>query len=432
MIGVCECLKPIVVMWNMFTGPKFDPIHGSASLSDPLDEVCQQLLANLNTGPDFRNAFIVAKRKVDWNIGNFNMKSYRPKLHPQDIEAKLENRRVFKNAFPECFIHSDRADVTHHEDEELRLNPEAYAEYILTLVDERKFMEKHLRCMDQDWREMAGKITRDIFKTSENNELKSDIKTIVRNNSTTSVTSSRSSTTLSESPDLPPKSFLQSVAAVITSPFASSPTASPLEIVRELTTEGMALVDEAYDRAVESFRETLRVFGSSMNVGVMDTEEKYLIVAKACTHYNGTQTYDVKTNNCQTFVNHVLSHLHIPPFNPQDEFAVFWHSISKTGTSEFRYKNQVFHNRKEFDVWVGKHWDQERRFWDRRLLVCFDEMMERRFEREVDTRNGDGNEEKGGVGGEVEEHVWGPRTGDWVRYLAEFEEELRKRPKGEI
>ncbi|KAJ3045029.1 hypothetical protein HDV00_012451 [Rhizophlyctis rosea] len=477
-----------------------------------LDDACEEVIATLKKeGKDVRNGYIIAKRKLDWWIGNFDMEAYRPKLAQKDMEGKIENRRVFKNAFPECFVRKDKSGVGEGGwDEELELDRKAYAEFIGTLVDAERFKEKHLRAVDQDWSEMARRIAGNIMRRSgrigqsehssnslpislyitsidmttpwtlattrhlmadklpygafhaglliggvkmewgigptggelicrqiderdlnemvvvglqTQSNLNSQLKTISRSNSVSSTTFVATSTTATDpaailsgeqttwkAPLEAVKGFVTSLTTSTSSSTAPPPVTdftpkSPLEHMRELTTkEGLANVmdkmDEAYDRAVQSFRETLRVIGSSMNVGVMDTDEKYMIVAKACTHYNTTQTYNMASNNCQTFVNHILHLLNIPPFNPKDEFAVFWHNVSRKGTTQFKYKNKVFNNRRDFDQWVSEHWETEKSFWNRRLLVCFDEMMERRFEREREEWRGRGDRGGGaGAGG---------------------------------
>ncbi|CAG8458435.1 10152_t:CDS:2 [Ambispora leptoticha] len=112
-------------------------------------------------------------------------------------------------------------------------------------------------------------------------------------------------------------------------------------------------------------------------------EDKLKIIAERCVYYNKTHNYHFLRNNCQHFLDQILIAIGLE-FKPEGEFKKFMDRIKYKGDGAFRFKDAVFKSRMELDRYADAHWNSLENEWDKKLLICFSDMMERMYERGID------------------------------------------------
>ncbi|CAG8612335.1 11581_t:CDS:1 [Ambispora leptoticha] len=112
-------------------------------------------------------------------------------------------------------------------------------------------------------------------------------------------------------------------------------------------------------------------------------EDKLKIIAERCVYYNKTHNYHFLRNNCQHFLDQILIAIGLE-FKPEGEFKKFMDRIKYKGDGAFRFKDAVFKSRMELDRYADAHWNSLDNEWDKKLLICFSDMMERMYERGIE------------------------------------------------
>jgi len=105
-------------------------------------------------------------------------------------------------------------------------------------------------------------------------------------------------------------------------------------------------------------------------------------IAEKCVHYNKTHRYNIITNNCQDFVNEILKSIGLK-FKPEGEFKEFMDRIKRNDDS-FRFKDNVFNSRADLDDYANDHWNNLENKWDKKLLICYSDVMERMYQKGKD------------------------------------------------
>ncbi|CAG8492156.1 1823_t:CDS:1 [Cetraspora pellucida] len=106
------------------------------------------------------------------------------------------------------------------------------------------------------------------------------------------------------------------------------------------------------------------------------------LIAETCVHYNKTYSYSATGRNCQHFVDEMLESLGLK-FKPEGEFLKFMKRI-KNGDGSFQFKDTNFESRKDFDSYVDSHWDSIENEWDKKLLICYSDVMDSLYNRGED------------------------------------------------
>ncbi|CAF1210483.1 unnamed protein product [Didymodactylos carnosus] len=107
------------------------------------------------------------------------------------------------------------------------------------------------------------------------------------------------------------------------------------------------------------------------------TQDKLDKIESVCIHYNRNITYNVFNKNCQTFMKNILDAIGLK-FEPEGEFKKFMDRIT-SGEEEigkFQYISAVFQSRNEFDHYVDQHWHSTSNQWNKKVLICYSDMMD--------------------------------------------------------
>ncbi|KAF0459348.1 hypothetical protein F8M41_000782 [Gigaspora margarita] len=105
------------------------------------------------------------------------------------------------------------------------------------------------------------------------------------------------------------------------------------------------------------------------------TKDRLRLIAEKCVYYNKNHYYSLHSRHCQHFVDEMLACLNIK-FTPEGEFRKFMERIRYHGDASFQFKNTTFESRKEFDSYVDIHWKNLKNEWDKKLLICYSDVME--------------------------------------------------------
>ncbi|CAG8523614.1 10581_t:CDS:2, partial [Racocetra fulgida] len=131
---------------------------------------------------------------------------------------------------------------------------------------------------------------------------------------------------------------------------------------------------------------TLLIFGLCYSYKVIYylgeiNKNRLHLLAEKCVYYNKTHYYSPLKPNCQDFVDEMLGSLGIK-FNPKGEFLEFMGRI-KNGDASFQL-GTTFESRKVFDNYVDAHWDGIKNEWDKKLLICYSDVMDSLYQRGED------------------------------------------------
>ncbi|CAB4384144.1 unnamed protein product [Rhizophagus irregularis] len=102
-----------------------------------------------------------------------------------------------------------------------------------------------------------------------------------------------------------------------------------------------------------------------LKIGVVPSN-KLQIIAQKCVYWNRNYYYDPLNRNCQHFINKILETLNLK-FNPE-------------GESSFQ--------RQDLDQFADQNWNMITNSWDKRLLLCYSDMMNNMYEYKYDEKWG--------------------------------------------
>ncbi|RHZ43757.1 hypothetical protein Glove_856g4 [Diversispora epigaea] len=114
-------------------------------------------------------------------------------------------------------------------------------------------------------------------------------------------------------------------------------------------------------------------------IGIIPSN-KLKIIAEKCVYWNRNNYYNSVRRNCQTFVIQLLNALDLE-FKPQGEFQKFLNRIINDADDRFIFKNIEFKSRSELDNYVDQYWDsiKNEEIWDKKLLLCYSDMMQTKY-----------------------------------------------------
>ncbi|RIB27214.1 hypothetical protein C2G38_2062704 [Gigaspora rosea] len=104
------------------------------------------------------------------------------------------------------------------------------------------------------------------------------------------------------------------------------------------------------------------------------TKDRLRLIAEKCVYYNKKHNFQLISKNCQHFVDEMLACLNLK-FKPEGEFRKFMDRI-RQGDASFQFKNITFESRMDFDRYVDIHWKNLENEWDKKLLICYSDVME--------------------------------------------------------
>ncbi|RIA88918.1 hypothetical protein C1645_825597 [Glomus cerebriforme] len=161
-----------------------------------------------------------------------------------------------------------------------------------------------------------------------------------------------------------------------------------------------------YKPVTDLFSLILNMFKKLLNdathIGFIPTN-KLQIVARKCVFWNKNYYYSATNRNCQQFIEEMLKSLGLK-FEPEAEFKKFMDRITGHADDRFLFKEEEFFSRYDLDQYADQNWDRISNIWDKKLLLCYSNMMDGMYK-----SNGDS--------------TWGPKKnkGKWQ----EREYELR-------
>ncbi|CAB4479705.1 unnamed protein product [Rhizophagus irregularis] len=108
----------------------------------------------------------------------------------------------------------------------------------------------------------------------------------------------------------------------------------------------------------------IKLLNFVLKIGVVPSN-KLQIIAQKCVYWNRNYYYDLRNRNCQHFINEILETLNLK-FNPE-------------GESSFR---------DNLDQFADQNWNMITNSWDKRLLLCYSDMMNNMYEYKYDEKWG--------------------------------------------
>ncbi|CAG8454079.1 15500_t:CDS:1 [Dentiscutata heterogama] len=110
------------------------------------------------------------------------------------------------------------------------------------------------------------------------------------------------------------------------------------------------------------------------NIGVIPSQ-KLQIIAQKCVFWNRFIFYDPLNRNCQHFIDEMLKALGLE-FHPEGEFKKFLDRIINYADDSFLFQEIEFLSRQDLDQYANQNWDKIQNIWDKKLLLCYSDMME--------------------------------------------------------
>jgi hypothetical protein len=120
-------------------------------------------------------------------------------------------------------------------------------------------------------------------------------------------------------------------------------------------------------------------------IGVMSSN-KLNIIAQKCVYWNKNFYYNPLYRNCQHFIDEILEALGLK-FHPEGEFEKFLNRIVKYADDRFLFQEREFLSRQDLDQYADQNWDKMN-VWDKRLLLCYSNMMNNMYEHKHDEKWG--------------------------------------------
>ncbi|CAB5096023.1 unnamed protein product [Rhizophagus irregularis] len=109
------------------------------------------------------------------------------------------------------------------------------------------------------------------------------------------------------------------------------------------------------------------------------SSDKLQIIAQKCVYWNMNFSYNPLTRNCQHFIEEILETLGLT-FNPEGEFKKFLDRIVNYADDSFLFQKEEFLSRQDLDQFADQNWDKISNVWDKRLLLCYSDMMNNMYE----------------------------------------------------
>ncbi|EXX63595.1 uncharacterized protein OCT59_025544 [Rhizophagus irregularis] len=115
------------------------------------------------------------------------------------------------------------------------------------------------------------------------------------------------------------------------------------------------------------------------------SSDKLQIIARKCVYWNKNFNYNPLRRNCQHFIEEILEALGLT-FNPEGEFKKFLDRIVNYADDSFLFQEEEFLSRQDLDQFADKNWDKISNVWDKRLLLCYSDMMNNMYEYKHDKK----------------------------------------------
>ncbi|CAB5379151.1 unnamed protein product [Rhizophagus irregularis] len=109
------------------------------------------------------------------------------------------------------------------------------------------------------------------------------------------------------------------------------------------------------------------------------SSDKLQIIAQKSVYWNMNFSYNPLTRNCQHFIEEILETLGLT-FNPEGEFKKFLDRIVNYADDSFLFQKEEFLSRQDLDQFADQNWDKISNVWDKRLLLCYSDMMNNMYE----------------------------------------------------
>ncbi|PKY60292.1 hypothetical protein RhiirA4_518073 [Rhizophagus irregularis] len=130
----------------------------------------------------------------------------------------------------------------------------------------------------------------------------------------------------------------------------------------------------------------IKLLNFVLKIGVVPSN-KLQIIAQKCVYWNRNYDYDPLNRNCQHFINEILEALNLK-FNPEGEFKKFLDRIVKYADDRFLFQEIEFLSRQDLDQFADQNWNMITNSWDKKLLLCYSDMMNNMFECKYDEKWG--------------------------------------------
>ncbi|CAB4479704.1 hypothetical protein RhiirA1_534079 [Rhizophagus irregularis] len=121
-------------------------------------------------------------------------------------------------------------------------------------------------------------------------------------------------------------------------------------------------------------------------IGVVPSKQLQ-IIAQKCVSWNKDFHYSPLSRNCQHFIDEMLEALDLK-FNPEGEFEKFLDRIVKYTDDRFLFQEREFFSRQDLDQFADQNWVKISNVWDKRLLICYSDMMNNMYENNHDEKWG--------------------------------------------
>ncbi|CAG8521213.1 8290_t:CDS:2 [Rhizophagus irregularis] len=121
-------------------------------------------------------------------------------------------------------------------------------------------------------------------------------------------------------------------------------------------------------------------------IGIMPSN-KLQIIAQKCVNWNKNFYYNPVNRNCQRFIEEILETLGLK-FNPEGEFKRFLDRIVEYADDRFLFEDREFLSRQELDQFTDQNWDKITNVWDKKLLLCYSNMMNNMYKYKYDEKWG--------------------------------------------
>ncbi|GET64150.1 hypothetical protein GLOIN_2v1885086 [Rhizophagus irregularis DAOM 181602=DAOM 197198] len=95
----------------------------------------------------------------------------------------------------------------------------------------------------------------------------------------------------------------------------------------------------------------------------------------------------ILNRNCQRFIEEILETLGLK-FNPEGEFKRFLDRIVEYADDRFLFEDREFLSRQELDQFTDQNWDKITNVWDKKLLLCYSNMMNNMYKYKYDEKWG--------------------------------------------
>jgi hypothetical protein len=113
-------------------------------------------------------------------------------------------------------------------------------------------------------------------------------------------------------------------------------------------------------------------------IGIISSN-KLQIISQKCVYWNKNFHYNPLNRNCQHFIDEIFEALGLK-FNPEGEFKKFLDRIVMYADDRFLFQEDEFLSRQDLDQYADQNWYKILNVWDKRLLLCYSDMMNNMYE----------------------------------------------------